>query len=234
MHHRTGVKKSNRASQRRNQRMERRAERRIERGPIPPRPQQSLSDNVYELPDRPNRPSFADRGYLYDEQNTAGEFDRTRQPPRDSREGFGSHYQGGYSSGTYDSEGYGRKEDYGAAMERSWMPADDAWRPSNETNLPGPISTPTWDENHSGKGPKGFTRSDERIHEQVCEVLMDHPAIDASDIEVEVSNGEVTLTGTVRDRGIKRLTEDVLHELKCVREVHNQLRTIERKNSGSH
>lgn len=206
MHHRAGVKKSNRTSQRKAQRMERRAERRIEGGPRP----SHHNNNIYEMPDRATRPSFADRGYLYDEQNTAGELDRAP----------GSE---------------GRKNEYDEEIERTWMPAADPWRPSNETDMAGAYPTPAWRENHVGKGPKGFVRSDERIREQVCEALADHPEIDASDIEVEVADGEVTLKGTVANRSIKRLAEDVLHELKFVKDVHNQIRSADRqKKSGSH
>src|SRR6185436_14031856 len=32
---------------------------------------------------------------------------------------------------------------------------------------------------HAGKGPKGYKRSDERIHDEVCERLTHHPLIDA-------------------------------------------------------
>ena len=46
---------------------------------------------------------------------------------------------------------------------------------------------------HSGRGPKGWQRSDERIREDVSERLADHPHIDASEIEVTVNNGEITL-----------------------------------------
>jgi Ni/Co efflux regulator RcnB len=77
---------------------------------------------------------------------------------------------------------------------------------------------------YSGRGPKGWQRSDERIREDVNERLTDHPHIDASEIEVKVSNGEITLTGTVEDRQSKRLAEDIADSVSGVREVHNQLR----------
>jgi len=77
---------------------------------------------------------------------------------------------------------------------------------------------------HSGRGPKGWQRSDDRIREDVNERLTDHPHIDASDIEVQVQNGEVTLSGTVDDRQAKRLAEDITESVSGVREVHNQIR----------
>ena len=77
---------------------------------------------------------------------------------------------------------------------------------------------------HAGKGPKGYQRSDERIREDVCVRLTDHPDIDASEIEVRVDGGEVTLSGSVDERRVKRLAEDTACSVSGVRDVHNQLR----------
>jgi len=77
---------------------------------------------------------------------------------------------------------------------------------------------------HRGKGPVGYTRSDERIREIVCEVLTDDDMIDATHIEVEVHGGEVTLSGTVEERSQKRMAEDRIENLSCVKDVVNQLR----------
>ncbi|HEX8155256.1 MAG TPA: BON domain-containing protein [Thermoanaerobaculia bacterium] len=79
-------------------------------------------------------------------------------------------------------------------------------------------------ESFRGRGPKGYQRSDERIHEDVCERLaMDH-YVDASDIEVQVSGATVTLTGTVADRSAKRRAEDLVEAVTGVRDVQNNLR----------
>jgi len=75
----------------------------------------------------------------------------------------------------------------------------------------------------SGHGPKGYRRSDERIREDVCDLLTDDPRIDASEIDVAVANGEVTLAGTVMDRWWKRLAEDLAVSVSGVRDVHNRL-----------
>jgi osmotically-inducible protein OsmY len=75
-----------------------------------------------------------------------------------------------------------------------------------------------------GKGPKGYQRSDERLHEDICERLTDDVSIDASEITVEVRSGEVTLSGTVPDRRMKRAAEDLVEETSGVKQVHNTLR----------
>jgi osmotically-inducible protein OsmY len=83
-----------------------------------------------------------------------------------------------------------------------------------------------------GKGPKGYRRSDERIKENVSDELMDHPEIDASEIEVEVQNGEVTLKGEVRSRYEKRLAEDCVEQCSGVSDVTNQLKVRSASSSG--
>lgn len=78
--------------------------------------------------------------------------------------------------------------------------------------------------NYAGRGPKDYRRSDERIREDISDRLMDDPDVDASDISVQVQNGEVTLTGTVASRGQKRCAEDCVEHVSGVREVANNLR----------
>lgn len=85
-----------------------------------------------------------------------------------------------------------------------------------------------WSGPYAGRGPKGYRRSDERIYEEVCERLMEHPSIDASDIEVSVAEGDVTLAGLVESRAIKHLAEAMTETVSGVKEVHNQLRVAPR------
>lgn len=82
---------------------------------------------------------------------------------------------------------------------------------------------------HAGKGPKGYRRSDERIRETVSEVLARDGDLDASEIEVSVNEGEVTLEGSVPNRWSKRLAEDLIYVQPGVRDVHNRLRVQERR-----
>lgn len=77
---------------------------------------------------------------------------------------------------------------------------------------------------HRGRGPKAYVRSDERIREDVNDRLTDDNWIDASNIDVTVSEGEVTLSGTVSDRHSKRRAEDVTDGITGVKHVQNNLR----------
>lgn len=79
----------------------------------------------------------------------------------------------------------------------------------------------------AGKGPKGYQRSDERIREEISDRLTDDGDIDPSDIEVAVSQGEVTLTGSVESRQVKRAVEDLVEFVPGVRDIRNELRVNE-------
>jgi osmotically-inducible protein OsmY len=94
----------------------------------------------------------------------------------------------------------------------------DLTRGDGAANAPRPQQT------NRGRGPRGYQRSDERIREDVCERLTDDAHIDASEIDVSVSNGEVTLTGTLRSRNAKRRTTDVVEQVSGVKDVHNLIR----------
>jgi hypothetical protein len=75
-----------------------------------------------------------------------------------------------------------------------------------------------------GKGPRGYQRSDERIREEVNDRLTAHGDIDATDIECQVANGEVTLVGYVNNRREKHAAEDLANDVAGVHDVHNRLR----------
>ena len=77
---------------------------------------------------------------------------------------------------------------------------------------------------YAGRGPKNWVRSDQRILEDVNEALTRHPDVDASEVDVQVSGGEITLTGTVSTRHEKRASEDCAWNIAGVRDVHNQLK----------
>jgi osmotically-inducible protein OsmY len=76
-----------------------------------------------------------------------------------------------------------------------------------------------------GLGPKGYQRSDSRIHEDVCDRLT-YADVDAENIEVSVTSCEVTLNGTVRDRWDKRRAEEIAENVPGVKDVHNHIRVL--------
>jgi len=161
--------------------------------------------------------------------------------------GFGADYEragsrGGYSRGGsgagYRGEDwnrggdYSRSRDYGSGSrndDRGWFDrASDevsSWFGDEEA------ARRRQQDQHRGRGPKGYTRSDDRIREDVSDRLTDDWRVDASDIEVSVSGGEITLSGTVDSRDAKRRAEDVVESVPGVSHVQNNLRL--RQSSGS-
>lgn len=93
---------------------------------------------------------------------------------------------------------------------RSWLGDQDARRRRER--------------DHRGRGPKSYVRSDERIREDVNDRLTDDVWLDASEIEVTVERGEVTLAGSVEGRRAKRRAEDLADTVSGVRHVQNNLR----------
>ena len=93
--------------------------------------------------------------------------------------------------------------------------AQSSWSYTEMWWVPGP---------HTGRGPRGYQRSDERINEDVNERLQQNGQIDASNISVSVSQGDVTLSGSVNSRFEKRLAEDVAESCTGVKDVQNDLR----------
>jgi hypothetical protein len=145
---------------------------------------------------------------------------RDRRAARDTLEGGdlgwhggvrGSEGGGGYGGGFFGTA-YGL---YAGRPER--VRGERDWRGS---------------ERPTGRGPKGFRRSDERIHDEVCERIA-RSGIDADDVEVKVENGEVTLTGTVNQREDKWQLESICDSVFGVEDVHDQLRTSDRLRRGS-
>lgn len=125
---------------------------------------------------------------------------------------------GGYSERNRGDEDRSWWERTGDEV-RSWFGDEDAERRRRE-------------DEHRGRGPRGYTRSDDRIREDVCDRLSDNPRLDASDIEVNVSNGEVSLTGTVNSRDAKRRAEDCVEDVSGVKNVQNNLR-VQRQMTGT-
>lgn len=114
-----------------------------------------------------------------------------------------------------DNDQYEWNERYAGLGGRGWREGlDDAMHRGH-----GPFA---------GRGPRNYQRQDDRIEEDINERLTDHPNIDASDIEVVVQNGEVTLRGEVNRREEKWLAEDIAESVFGVKDINNQIRVRHR------
>jgi hypothetical protein len=174
-------------------------------------------------------------------------------PPGQARHEDVDPYGYGQTSGFYGQRGQSRHGGQGQYEPRragqfgsgrgQWRErfAGEARDPRSDMGRgPGMAEGRVWDqwaeaegESFVGRGPKGYKRSEERIREDVCERLTEHPQIDASDVEVKIQGGEVILTGTVNSRRAKRLAEDVVEQVSGVSEVSNQLRVKESGSQGT-
>src|SRR5215203_178950 len=147
---------------------------------------------------------------------------------RNAGYGEGRGMSGGYSNRNYQNRdrwegnnGNHRSEGNRDWWDRtrdevsSWFGDDDAERRRRVDKINGP---------HKGKGPKDYHRSEDRIREDVCDRLADDDYVDASNINVQIQNDEVVLSGTVSSREEKRRAEDVVESISGVRNVENRLR----------
>jgi hypothetical protein len=135
--------------------------------------------------------------------------------------GQSSYGQGGYGQGGYGQSGYSGQSGYqqGGYGQGYGQQGREGYGQGQGIRY-----TAIAVGRFYGRGPKGYQRSDDRIREDVSEELWRHAEIDASEIEIAVENGEVTLTGKVEDRQQKRLAEDIAERCSGVRDVHNQLK----------
>lgn len=169
----------------------------------------------------------ANRGY-FDQDERSGSAYRRGEPY-----GRGEDWRGGgferADEGRYASRGYNSRSDYdrqGGSDRGMWDRASDevaSWfgdRDAEQRRAGDQMQA----QSHRGRGPKNYTRSDERIREDVCDRLSEDPMVDASEIDVSVENCEVTLTGTVKSRDERRRAEDCAERVMGVRHVQNNTR----------
>ena len=79
---------------------------------------------------------------------------------------------------------------------------------------------------HHGKGPKGYRRSDQRILEEICELLTEDSQVDASDIEIQCKEGKVVLEGEVATRQMRYRAEDLADQVRGVEDIENRIRVM--------
>lgn len=183
-----------------------------------------------------NRSNYENKSNRLGAANYGTYGDRGRYDEGQQYGGQGNFQSGGnYYGSDYNDRNSGR----GHNEERSWWnrTSDEvsSWfgdedaerRRERDRNQSG---------RYRGKGPRNYNRSDDRIKEDVNDRLSDDPFVDASEIEVTVSSGEVTLTGTVDHRSSKRRAEDLAESVSGVKNVENRLRVGQRsanQNSGN-
>jgi osmotically-inducible protein OsmY len=195
------------------------------------------------------------RGYDRDGRHRFDDYGERRDFSRNDRfyggSGYGSERFGGFEGGSRDRDrdssgrwfgGSDRDHEWGSNPRagrgeggrnawdktkdevKSWFGSESAERRRDWDKAQG---------EHRGRGPKNYTRSDERIRDDVNDRLSDDSWLDASNIEVSVQGGEVTLSGTVTSRSDKRRAEDLAESCSGVKHVQNNLRLQASAQGGS-
>lgn len=196
------------------------------------------TDRGYDYGERP-RDFVRERGRDYGRERARDEGDRIRSFDTDYGRTTSRFYgRSGYDYGRDDyDELRGGRDDERAGRdfrghgrdERGWWnrAADEvmSWFGGDEDERRRRMEGRG--EGHRGRGPKNYRRSDERIRDDINDRLTDNDWLDASDVEVAVAGGEVTLSGAVDSRYAKRIAEDIAVSVTGVSNMQNNLRVIQ-------
>ncbi len=166
---------------------------------------------------------------------------RSEPTEADNRGIRGTGGEGGFSTlggGVYPDEGSGDDAPSYGDWKRHSTGASSGARGQEGFGNPG---EDTWGEERfraerreeqgrrqTNAGPRARRRSDESLAQEIREILTADQELEATDIEVEVEGGAVTLRGAVVDSDARLLAEELVETLPGVREVHNRLR-VERE-----
>jgi hypothetical protein len=121
-----------------------------------------------------------------------------------------------------------------------WRPVDDDEKPGRpdweadtlpntvgtdgeRTENPAPAAPPLGEATHRPAVVRAATQADERIGQDLGDVLATSKMLDGIHILVEVVDGEVYLGGTVADQSVKGEVERLSSSVRGVRQVHNEL-----------
>ena len=154
-----------------------------------------------------------------------------------SQGGYGWPERGRYGESDYGSHGSGRPSGGRAYGDYRGSPSgysgEDYGGSGSSSQGRGQWSQEQDYGQYRGRGPRGYKRSDDRIREEVCDCLTDDDRLDASNVEVAVKDGEVTLTGSVSSRNDKRWAESLAERISGVKEVQNTLRVQDQQRTQS-
>jgi osmotically-inducible protein OsmY len=165
------------------------------------------------------------RGYLGGEGRERDFANRYRQSQaRDEYYPASGQRSQGFDSKAGYNRPHGQRDTYPLATRR-WQDDDWATRAGYGPSTGSDRRREAEDGPHRGKGPKNYHRSDGRIREDVSDRLSDDPYVDASDINIVVTEGNVILSGRVQSRQAKRRAADLAELVRGVTNVENRLRT---------
>lgn len=140
-----------------------------------------------------------------------------------------SEWDGGTHSDAYRPQGatpHAERPGYGLGRDYSSRGDFRSGRHGEWSTQPGPGASGAAGgrAERAARGPKNWKRLDERIHDEVCGRLSMVAGVDVSEVSVRVDDGIVVLEGTVPQRRMKHLIEDVVDDCLGVRDIDNRLK----------
>jgi hypothetical protein len=154
---------------------------------------------------------------------------RSDEPYYSRNRDRGSQSESSQSDWPYESTGRGRdrerfREDDSESYYRGYYRRSAA--PFSYPGGRGALFAESWTLTgpYTGRGPKGYKRSDQQIIEEACQRLERDGEVDASEIEVTAEDGVIRLRGTVPDRRTKRRAEECVESVYGAQDVMNELR----------
>jgi osmotically-inducible protein OsmY len=204
--------------------------------------------------DQESRQQYGNRDRTFEQRRTSGQYGAERSGYRYGAgrdEDSGRYYTGQQSSWTTPSSigGYGASGGYGGYggfgddyREHGYTAGRWSGDHNRDFMARAGDEIASWfgdeeaarrrEADHRGRGPKDYVRSDERIKDDANDRLTEDYRVDASHITVAVSNGELTLNGTVTNRDAKRRAEDCVENISGVKHVQNNLR-VQTQSTGT-
>lgn len=149
----------------------------------------------------------------------SGDYGRQSQRYSSGEDSSNQQGYGGQNFNRQSQTSFGRDQEYGQGSGQGFT-SQNYGQQSQSSGMQSGRS-------YRGMGPKGYTRSDERLKEDISEKLMENDEIDASDVTIECREGVVTLEGTVNERRLKHRIEDIVEQCHGVKDIENRL-TVKR------
>jgi hypothetical protein len=175
-----------------------------------------------------NRPPWDyGEGYWGDLDYPGTDLEATARPGLWEEQPYRRGYWLGHANAPPMPGGPGQFAGQGAYGDQAdWGPGPDAGVPA-EARFPHPahpLSHPNPPPSFHGVGSRHYRRSAGRIREDVHERFVEDPFLDPRDVDVQVQDGIVTLTGHVPSREMKRRAAGLAALVPGVEDVRNEIR----------
>lgn len=154
---------------------------------------------------------------------------RAHHRSRDEDFGDGGRFAGGGYGGGYGAYGPGLPHDpeWGRARTPERGRRDAGWAPGSSPGMDlDDAAAAARRLSPKRRTPKGYTRPDSRIQDDLCDRLYHRDDLDVSEVSIDVRDGTVYLEGSTPDRRMKHDIEDLAEQCIGVHDVDNRIRVV--------